>query len=172
MFPTKIMEVSTWDWKYGRDKFFAWPFHFLQWKNEGHNRWLCGGSGDLFIDGKVIPRPEYRYSERQTTRNRPRPRYDRRRETMQVDRREPTHLQNLSQGQGRPMQRSSPMNSQNSASGGGTGNQANVDNNSWVGNAWEISINVKQFAFDYLAAWWRSNYMCLAEWRSSTKRES
>ncbi|KAI9122993.1 hypothetical protein K1719_005882 [Acacia pycnantha] len=78
--------------------------------------------GDLFIDGKVIPRPQYRYSERQTTRNRPRPRYDRRRETMQVDRREPAHLQNLSQGQG------GPMDGQNSASGGG--NQANVNNHS------------------------------------------
>ncbi|XP_006848369.2 multiple organellar RNA editing factor 3, mitochondrial [Amborella trichopoda] len=39
--------------------------------------------GDLFVDGKVIHRPQYRYSERQPTRNRPRPRYDRRRETMQ-----------------------------------------------------------------------------------------
>lgn len=46
--------------------------------------------GDLFIDGKVIPRPQYRFSERQQpNRNRPRPRYDRRRETMQVERREP-----------------------------------------------------------------------------------
>ncbi|KAF3795744.1 Multiple organellar RNA editing factor 3 [Nymphaea thermarum] len=44
--------------------------------------------GDLFIDGKVIHRPQYRYNERQQTRTRPRPRYDRRRETMQVDRRE------------------------------------------------------------------------------------
>ncbi|XP_028751653.1 multiple organellar RNA editing factor 3, mitochondrial-like [Neltuma alba] len=82
--------------------------------------------GDLFIDGKVIPRPQYRYSERQTTRNRPRPRYDRRRETMRVDRREPAHLQNLSQRQGGPMQQSSPMDSQNLASGGE--NPENVNN--------------------------------------------
>ncbi|KAF7837792.1 multiple organellar RNA editing factor 3, mitochondrial [Senna tora] len=80
--------------------------------------------GDLFVDGKVIPRPQYRFSERQPTRNRPRPRYDRRRETMQVDRREPAHLQNMNQGQGGPMQQSTPMNSQNSDLGG---NQANFD---------------------------------------------
>ncbi|KAI4364462.1 hypothetical protein MLD38_020551 [Melastoma candidum] len=41
--------------------------------------------GDLFIDGKVIHRPQYWYNERQTVRK-PRPRYDRRRETVQVDR--------------------------------------------------------------------------------------
>ncbi|XP_044479947.1 multiple organellar RNA editing factor 3, mitochondrial-like [Mangifera indica] len=35
--------------------------------------------GDLFIDGKVIHRPQYRFNERQqNSRNRPRPRYDRR----------------------------------------------------------------------------------------------
>lgn len=45
--------------------------------------------GDLFVDGKVIHRPQYWYNERQPTRNRPRPRYDRRRETMQTQRREP-----------------------------------------------------------------------------------
>ncbi|XP_072984315.1 multiple organellar RNA editing factor 3, mitochondrial-like [Typha latifolia] len=45
--------------------------------------------GDLFVDGKVIHRPQFRFNERQPTRNRPRPRYDRRRETMQVERREP-----------------------------------------------------------------------------------
>lgn len=45
--------------------------------------------GDLFVDGKVIHRPQYRFNERQNTRSRPRPRYDRRRETMQVQRREP-----------------------------------------------------------------------------------
>lgn len=75
-------------------------------------------AGDLFVDGKVIPRPQYRYAERQSTRSRPRPRYDRRRETMQVDRREPAHLQNLNQGHGGPMQQSTPTNSQNSGSGG------------------------------------------------------
>lgn len=45
--------------------------------------------GDLFIDGKVIHRPQYRFNQNQGSRPRPRPRYDRRRETMQVERREP-----------------------------------------------------------------------------------
>lgn len=45
--------------------------------------------GDLFVDGKVIHRPQYRFNQNQGTRPRPRPRYDRRRETMQVERREP-----------------------------------------------------------------------------------
>lgn len=51
--------------------------------------------GDLFIDGKVIHRPQYWYNQRQQpTRNRPRPRYDRRRETMQTERREPFRREN------------------------------------------------------------------------------
>ncbi|XP_057739758.1 multiple organellar RNA editing factor 3, mitochondrial-like [Arachis stenosperma] len=74
--------------------------------------------GDLFVDGKVIPRPQYRYSERQPTRSRPRPRHDRRRETMQVERRDPVQRQDWNQSQGGPMQQSTPMNSQNSPSGG------------------------------------------------------
>ncbi|CAH8259630.1 unnamed protein product [Arabidopsis lyrata] len=45
--------------------------------------------GDLYIEGEVIPRPQYRFTEQRQTRNRYRPRYDRRRETMQVERREP-----------------------------------------------------------------------------------
>ncbi|XP_037455285.1 multiple organellar RNA editing factor 3, mitochondrial-like [Triticum dicoccoides] len=44
--------------------------------------------GDLFVDGKVIHRPQFQFTERQQVRSRPRPRYDRRRETMQVERRE------------------------------------------------------------------------------------
>ncbi|OEL29297.1 Multiple organellar RNA editing factor 3, mitochondrial [Dichanthelium oligosanthes] len=44
--------------------------------------------GDLFVDGKVIHRPQFRFTERQQVRSRPRPRYDRRRETVQVERRE------------------------------------------------------------------------------------
>ncbi|KAG5011103.1 hypothetical protein JHK87_019618 [Glycine soja] len=71
--------------------------------------------GDLFVDGKVIPRPQYRYSDRQPSRSRPRPRHDRRRETMQVERRD---QQNWNQGQGGPMQPSTAMNGQNFASGG------------------------------------------------------
>ncbi|AAF63819.1 DAG protein, putative [Arabidopsis thaliana] len=46
--------------------------------------------GDLYVEGKVIPRPQYRFTEQRHTRPRPRPRYDRRRETMQVERREPS----------------------------------------------------------------------------------
>ncbi|KAM6552489.1 hypothetical protein CsatB_013251 [Cannabis sativa] len=48
--------------------------------------------GDLFIDGKVIPRPQFRFTDRQQqpSRNRPRARMDRRsREPMQSQRREP-----------------------------------------------------------------------------------
>ncbi|KAF8650002.1 hypothetical protein HU200_064164 [Digitaria exilis] len=44
--------------------------------------------GDLFVDGKVIHRPQFRFTERQQVRSRPRPRHDRRRETVQVERRE------------------------------------------------------------------------------------
>ncbi|CAN6269283.1 unnamed protein product [Urochloa humidicola] len=44
--------------------------------------------GDLFVDGKVIHRPQFRFTERQQVRSRPRPRYDRRRDTVQVERRE------------------------------------------------------------------------------------
>ncbi|CAM8932856.1 unnamed protein product [Rhodiola kirilowii] len=46
--------------------------------------------GDLFVDGKVIHRPQYWFTERQSTRNRPRPRYDRRQNAMPV-RRPPPH---------------------------------------------------------------------------------
>lgn len=49
---------------------------------------LSLGPGDLFVDGKVIHRPQFQFTERQQVRSRPRPRYDRRRETMQVERRE------------------------------------------------------------------------------------
>ncbi|KAI0510340.1 hypothetical protein KFK09_010941 [Dendrobium nobile] len=46
--------------------------------------------GDLFVDGKVIHRPQFRFTDRQQSpRIRPRPRYDRRQETVQVERREP-----------------------------------------------------------------------------------
>ncbi|AQK46210.1 DAG protein [Zea mays] len=44
--------------------------------------------GDLFVDGKVIHRPQFRFNERQQVRSRPRPRYDRRREIAQVEPRE------------------------------------------------------------------------------------
>ncbi|VVA24682.1 PREDICTED: multiple organellar RNA editing factor [Prunus dulcis] len=78
--------------------------------------------GDLYIDGKVIPRPQYRYNERQQqTRNRPRPRYDRRRETMQVERREPMQGQSLGQDRREPVQQTT----QSSTQGGGTGSTRN-----------------------------------------------
>ncbi|KAJ9699657.1 hypothetical protein PVL29_005497 [Vitis rotundifolia] len=75
--------------------------------------------GDLFIDGKVIHRPQYRYNERQPTRSRPRPRYDRRRETMQVERREPMQRDNWAQDRREPMHQPTSMNDQNSPQGGG-----------------------------------------------------
>ncbi|CAL9076071.1 DAG protein [Musa troglodytarum] len=56
--------------------------------------------GDLFVHGKVIHRPQFRFTERQQTRTRPRPRYDRRRETMQVERREPMMRGSSGQNQG------------------------------------------------------------------------
>ncbi|KAJ0244377.1 Multiple organellar RNA editing factor 3 [Hirschfeldia incana] len=57
--------------------------------------------GDLYIEGKVIPRPQYRFTEQRQTRNKSRPRYDRRRETVQVERREPAS-QNWNQNQPPP----------------------------------------------------------------------
>ncbi|KAJ6897832.1 hypothetical protein NC652_024605 [Populus alba x Populus x berolinensis] len=76
--------------------------------------------GDLYEDGKVIHRPQYRYNERQQqTRNRPRPRYDRRRETMQVERRETVQRQNWSQDPRPPVKQPASDNVQNSTQGGG-----------------------------------------------------
>lgn len=76
-------------------------------------------SGDLFIDGKVIPRPQYRYNERQQAgRNRPRPRYDRRRETMQVERRQPIQRQSWGQDQRDTAQPPPSMDGQNTARSG------------------------------------------------------
>ncbi|KAL8490606.1 hypothetical protein ACS0TY_022563 [Phlomoides rotata] len=64
--------------------------------------------GDLFVDGKVIHRPQYQFSERQQNpRGRPRPRHDRRRETMPVQRREPmqqTPAPNQQSPAGQPQQ--------------------------------------------------------------------
>ncbi|XP_074307105.1 multiple organellar RNA editing factor 3, mitochondrial [Silene latifolia] len=55
--------------------------------------------GDLFVDGKVIRRPEYDFSERQTNpRHRPRPRQDRRS-------RGPTQIQNRTQSMQQSMNR-------------------------------------------------------------------
>ncbi|XP_042502173.1 multiple organellar RNA editing factor 3, mitochondrial [Macadamia integrifolia] len=72
--------------------------------------------GDLFIDGKVIHRPQFRFNERQQTRNRPRPRYDRRRETMQVERREPVQRDSWTQRQS--AMQTSAMGGQDSSQGG------------------------------------------------------
>ncbi|XP_022959433.1 multiple organellar RNA editing factor 3, mitochondrial [Cucurbita moschata] len=76
--------------------------------------------GDLFIDGKVYPRPQFRYTERQQSgRVRPRPRYDRRRETMQVERSQPIQRQSWGQDQRDPMQQPPPsMDGQNTARSG------------------------------------------------------
>ncbi|XP_018825743.1 multiple organellar RNA editing factor 3, mitochondrial-like [Juglans regia] len=71
--------------------------------------------GDLFINGGVIRRPQYTDMRPQATRSRPRPRYDRRRETMQVQRREAMQRQNMAQDQGVPAQPPTSMDSQNSA---------------------------------------------------------
>ncbi|XP_027119147.1 multiple organellar RNA editing factor 3, mitochondrial-like [Coffea arabica] len=81
--------------------------------------------GDLFVDGKVIPRPQYRFNERQQTRNRPRPRYDRRRETMQVERREPIRREAWSPNQQAAPQQPTPMNGQNVPQSGEGGYQPN-----------------------------------------------
>ncbi|KAH9621266.1 hypothetical protein KSS87_011532 [Heliosperma pusillum] len=60
--------------------------------------------GDLFVDGKVIRRPEYDFSERQNNiRHRPRPRQDRRRERMQNTGRGPTQIQDRTQSMQQPM---------------------------------------------------------------------
>ncbi|EEF45583.1 multiple organellar RNA editing factor 3, mitochondrial [Ricinus communis] len=74
--------------------------------------------GDLFVDGKVIHRPMYRFNQnnRQQTRNRSRPRYDRRNESMQVERREPMQRQSS----GPSLQQPSSNHIQSSSQGGGT----------------------------------------------------
>lgn len=77
-------------------------------------------SGDLFVDGKVIHRPQYWYNERQPTR-RPRPRYDRRRETMHVERRDPGNRVSWAQSRPQAVQQQMTMESQGSAQVGGAG---------------------------------------------------
>lgn len=72
--------------------------------------------GDLFIDGKVVHRPHYT-SPPQQTRNRPRPRYDRRRETMQVENRGPNHRMNQAQNQRAHVQQPMSRDDQGSAQG-------------------------------------------------------
>lgn len=69
-------------------EYFSTSFHnlFLFYLLHNLMKWCVG---DLFVDGKVIHRPQYRFAERQNTSRRPRPRHDRRRETMQVQRSEP-----------------------------------------------------------------------------------
>lgn len=68
--------------------------------------------GDLFIDGKVIHRPQFRFTERQQARSRPRPRYDRRRETVQVERRETIQRGPSTQQQWPPSAQEAPQNQQ------------------------------------------------------------
>ncbi|CAJ2653952.1 unnamed protein product [Trifolium pratense] len=107
----KIYSVSTTTYTELPGVLWVLPDSYLDVPNKDYG-------GDLYVDGKVIPRPQYRYAERQPGRSKPRPRHDRRRETMQVERRDPIQRQNWNQGQGGHMQPSNPMNSQNSASGG------------------------------------------------------
>ncbi|KAJ8620543.1 hypothetical protein MRB53_029072 [Persea americana] len=73
--------------------------------------------GDLFVDGKVIHRPQFRFNERQNVRNRPRPRYDKRRETVQVERREPMQRSSSTQEHREPASQTIPMNRQGSFQG-------------------------------------------------------
>ncbi|RWR95267.1 multiple organellar RNA editing factor 3, mitochondrial-like protein [Cinnamomum micranthum f. kanehirae] len=73
--------------------------------------------GDLFIDGKVIHRPQFRFNERQNVRNRPRPRYDKRRETVQVERREPIQRSSSTQEHRETVSQTIPMNRQGSFQG-------------------------------------------------------
>ncbi|PIA61267.1 hypothetical protein AQUCO_00300654v1 [Aquilegia coerulea] len=76
--------------------------------------------GDLFVDGKVIPRPQYRIDQRQQNRgNRPRPRYDRRRETMQTEKREPMQRGNWAHDQRGPVSPPTAVTGQNSFNGEG-----------------------------------------------------
>ncbi|KAL9407729.1 hypothetical protein AB3S75_046301 [Citrus x aurantiifolia] len=74
--------------------------------------------GDLFVDGKVIHRPQYRFTERQ---QRPR---TRRRETTQADRR-----RLWAQNQSAPSQQPTSMSNQNPAQGGGTNFSINQGQN-------------------------------------------
>ncbi|KAH6789441.1 plastid developmental protein DAG [Perilla frutescens var. frutescens] len=80
--------------------------------------------GDLFVDGKVIHRPQYRFTERQNTRSRPRPRYDRRRETMQVQRREPMQGETSASNQSSPAGKSGATVGQNVNRGVGGGSSS------------------------------------------------
>lgn len=73
--------------------------------------------GDLFVDGKVIRRPQFSFNERPQTRNRPRPRYDKRRETVQVERREPMQRGVSAQEHREPVSQMPPINRQGSFQG-------------------------------------------------------
>ncbi|WOH13015.1 hypothetical protein DCAR_0832524 [Daucus carota subsp. sativus] len=81
--------------------------------------------GDLFVDGKVIHRPQYRYDDRQPTRSRPRVRYDRRRESMQTERRDPMRRDNWAQDRREPINQPTAVNGQNGPQGGGGGSSWN-----------------------------------------------
>lgn len=81
--------------------------------------------GDLFVDGKVIHRPQYRFNDRQPSRSRPRVRYDRRRETMQTERREPLRRDDWGQDQKEPIQQPTSADGQNVPQNGGGGSSSN-----------------------------------------------
>lgn len=89
--------------------------------------------GDLFIDGKVIHRPQFRFNERQNVRNRPRPRYDKRRETVQVERREPMQRSSSNQEHREPVSQTIPMNRQGSFQGEQRDSSLNQGGREWGG---------------------------------------
>lgn len=72
--------------------------------------------GDLFIDGKVIRRPQYDFSDRQQPSRKPRPRHDRRRDRVQNVTRGPMQTQTQSWSQNPTHAMQQPMsNGQNGA---------------------------------------------------------
>ena len=116
--------------------------------------------GDLFIDGKVIHRPQYTSDMRQqATRNRPRPRYDRRRETMQVQRRE-MHRPNMA-NPGVPAQQPTSMDSQNSArvEGGTSQWTASILTGAILGNSWYL-----EFLDYWIKVWCCISYLMHNDW--------
>ncbi|KAB1213938.1 hypothetical protein CJ030_MR5G017201 [Morella rubra] len=106
-FGALISEELSYKVKEQPDVLWVLPDSYLDVPNKDYG-------GDLLVDGKVIRRPQYTDIRPQTTRNRPRPRYDKRRETMQVQRRETMQRENVAQDHGVPTQQPPSTNSQNS----------------------------------------------------------
>ncbi|GAA0163341.1 hypothetical protein LIER_19233 [Lithospermum erythrorhizon] len=85
--------------------------------------------GDLFVDGKVIHRPQFRFNERNHTRPRPRPRYDRRRETMQAERRDTEFRPAMASNQQASVQPPTPTAGPTEPHASGMSNSPNQGNN-------------------------------------------